>query len=239
MGKLGSRVLYVSGEESIKQTKLRAERLGVESTEVYLLAENDMDVILKYVEELKPDFLIVDSIQTVYNRDVTSAPGSVSQVREATNSFMKLAKGDGIATFIVGHVTKSGTIAGPKVLEHMVDTVLYFEGEKHSMFRVLRAVKNRFGSTNELGIFEMSSEGLKEVLNPSELFVSNRPHNAPGSVIVGSMEGSRPILVEIQALASQTSFGTPRRMAVGMDYNRAVMLLAVLEKKSGHAISKF
>lgn len=239
MGKLGSRVLYVSGEESIKQTKLRAERLGVESTEVYLLAENDMDVILKYVEELKPDFLIVDSIQTVYNRDVTSAPGSVSQVREATNSFMKLAKGDGIATFIVGHVTKSGTIAGPKVLEHMVDTVLYFEGEKHSMFRVLRAVKNRFGSTNELGIFEMSSEGLKEVLNPSELFVSNRPHNAPGSVIVGSMEGSRPILVEIQALASQTSFGTPRRMAVGMDYNRAVMLLAVLEKKVGMQFQNF
>lgn len=239
MGKAGSKVLYVSGEESIKQTKIRAERLGVGSTEVYLLAENDMDVILNYVEELKPDFLIVDSIQTVYNRDISSAPGSVSQVREATNSFMKLSKGDGIATFIVGHVTKSGTIAGPKVLEHMVDTVLYFEGEKHSVFRVLRAVKNRFGSTNELGIFEMTHGGLKEVLNPSQLFVANRPHEASGSVIVGSMEGTRPILVEIQALASQTSFGTPRRMAVGLDYNRTVMLLAVLEKKIGMQFQHF
>lgn len=239
IGELGNKILYISGEESIKQTKLRAERLNATNTNVYILAENDMDIILKHVAEMKPDFLIIDSIQTVYNPEVSSAPGSVSQVRESTNSFMKLAKRDGIATFIVGHVTKSGTIAGPKVLEHMVDTVLYFEGEKHSVFRVLRAVKNRFGSTNELGIFEMSNEGLKEVSNPSELFVSNRPIEASGSVIVGSMEGSRPLLVEIQALATMTNFGTPRRMAVGMDYNRAVMLMAVLEKKVGMQFQNF
>lgn len=239
IGELGNKILYVSGEESIKQTKLRAERLKATNRNVFILAENDMDIIIKHVAEIKPDFLIVDSIQTVYNPEISSAPGSVSQVREATNSFMKLAKRDGIATFIVGHVTKSGSIAGPKVLEHMVDTVLYFEGEKHSVFRVLRAVKNRFGSTNELGIFEMSNEGLKEVSNPSELFVSNRPTEASGSVIVGSMEGSRPLLVEIQALATMTNFGTPRRMAVGMDYNRAVMLMAVLEKKVGMQFQNF
>ncbi len=233
IGEQSQKVLYISGEESIKQTKLRADRLKIQTENLYMLSENNIDMIIHHVDQLKPDLLIIDSIQTVYHEEISSAPGSVSQVREATARFMKLAKGTGVSTFIVGHVTKSGTIAGPKILEHMVDTVLYFEGEKHNVFRVLRAVKNRFGSTNEIGIFEMTSLGLEEVRNPSALFISNRPKEAAGSVVLGSMEGTRPVLVEIQALASHTSFGTPRRMTVGLDYNRAAMLIAVLEKKVG------
>lgn len=227
------KVLYVSGEESLKQTKLRADRLNIKSDKILLVSENNLDFIVKYVEEYKPDVLIVDSIQTVYNPDVSSSPGSVSQVREATATLMRISKVDSVATFIVGHVTKSGAIAGPKVLEHMVDTVLYFEGDKNHTFRILRGVKNRFGSTNEIGIFEMSLKGLQEVKNPSEIFLSNRPESAPGSVVVAGMEGTRPVLVEIQALISNSSFGTPRRMSVGVDHNKVVMIMAILEKKLG------
>lgn len=230
-------VLYVSGEESIKQTKLRADRLKAGSDNLLIVAENNLDRILAHIDNVKPDLLITDSIQTVYHPEVASAPGSVSQVREATGILMRVAKGMGIATFIVGHVTKSGSIAGPKVLEHMVDTVLYFEGEKHNVYRILRAVKNRFGSTNEIGIFEMSNRGLMEVQNPSNLFLSNRPEEAPGSVVIAAMEGSRPVLIELQALVSQSSFGNPRRMANGVDYNRVIMLMAVLEKRVGMMIS--
>lgn len=230
-------VLYVSGEESIKQTKLRADRLNAGSDNLLIVAENNLDRILAHIDNVKPDLLITDSIQTVYHPEVASAPGSVSQVREATGVLMRVAKGMGIATFIVGHVTKSGSIAGPKVLEHMVDTVLYFEGEKHNVYRILRAVKNRFGSTNEIGIFEMSNRGLIEVQNPSNLFLSNRPEEAPGSVVIAAMEGSRPVLIELQALVSQSSFGNPRRMANGVDYNRVIMLMAVLEKRVGMMIS--
>lgn len=231
------KVLYVSGEESIKQTKLRADRLKAGSDNLLIVAENNLDRILAHIDQVKPDLLVTDSIQTVYHPEVTSAPGSVSQVREATGILMRVAKGMGIATFIVGHVTKSGSIAGPKVLEHMVDTVLYFEGEKHNVYRILRAVKNRFGSTNEIGIFEMSNRGLIEVQNPSNLFLSNRPEEAPGSVVIAAMEGSRPVLIELQALVSQSSFGNPRRMANGVDYNRVIMLMAVLEKRVGMMIS--
>lgn len=227
------RVLYVSGEESLKQTKLRADRLAIANDNIYLVSENNLDYIVKYVDEFKPDVLIVDSIQTVYNPNVQSSPGSVSQVREATATLMKISKVDSVASFIVGHVTKSGSIAGPKVLEHMVDTVLYFEGDKNHTFRILRGVKNRFGSTNEIGIFEMTFKGLKEVMNPSEIFLSNRPESAPGSVVVAGMEGSRPVLVEIQALISNSSFGTPRRMSVGVDHNKMVMMMAILEKRVG------
>jgi len=227
------KVLYVSGEESLKQTKLRADRLNIKSDRILLVSENNLDFIVKYVEEYKPDVLIVDSIQTVYNPNISSSPGSVSQVREATATLMRISKVDSVATFIVGHVTKSGAIAGPKVLEHMVDTVLYFEGDKNHTFRILRGVKNRFGSTNEIGIFEMSLKGLQEVKNPSEIFLSNRPESAPGSVVVAGMEGTRPVLVEIQALVSNSSFGTPRRMSVGVDHNKVVMIMAILEKKLG------
>jgi len=227
------KVLYVSGEESLKQTKLRADRLHIKSDKILLVSENNLDFIVKYVEEYKPDVLIVDSIQTVYNPNVSSSPGSVSQVREATATLMRISKVDSVATFIVGHVTKSGAIAGPKVLEHMVDTVLYFEGDKNHTFRILRGVKNRFGSTNEIGIFEMSLKGLKEVKNPSEIFLSNRPESAPGSVVVAGMEGTRPVLVEIQALVSNSGFGTPRRMSVGVDHNKVVMIMAILEKRLG------
>lgn len=229
----GLKILYVSGEESLKQTKLRADRLKVTSKNVYVVSENNLDYIVKYVEEFKPDLLIVDSIQTVYNPEVSSAPGSVSQVREATATLMRISKVDSVATFIVGHVTKSGAIAGPKILEHMVDTVLYFEGEKNNIFRILRGVKNRFGSTNEIGIFEMTIRGLLEVKNPSEIFLSNRPESSPGSVVVAGMEGTRPVLVEIQALISNSSFGTPRRMAMGVDQNKVVMMMAILEKRLG------
>lgn len=227
------RVLYVSGEESLKQTKLRADRLGIKNDSIFLMSENNLDYIVKYVDELHPDVLIVDSIQTVYNPNVQSSPGSVSQVREATATLMRISKVESVATFIVGHVTKSGAIAGPKILEHMVDTVLYFEGDQNHTFRILRSVKNRFGSTNEIGIFEMTYKGLMEVKNPSEIFLSNRPETAPGSVVVAGMEGTRPVLVEIQALVSNSSFGTPRRMSVGVDHNKVVMMMAILEKRLG------
>ncbi|MGB3365929.1 MAG: DNA repair protein RadA [Acidaminobacteraceae bacterium] len=233
VGLQNKKVLYVSGEESAKQTKLRADRLGVDSENLYILAENNMDIVLKYVEELKPNLLIIDSIQTVFMPSVTSSPGSVTQVREVTNLLMKVSKGIGVATFIVGHVTKSGSIAGPKVLEHMVDTVLYFEGEKFNIYRLLRAVKNRFGSTNEIGIFEMTGRGLIEVQNPSKLFLTNKETPVAGSAIVCTIEGSRPVMVEIQALVSQSNFGSARRMASGVDYNKVVMLMAVLEKRLG------
>ncbi|ATH70775.1 DNA repair protein RadA [Bacillus altitudinis] len=226
-------VLYISGEESIKQTKLRADRLGIESASLHVLAETDMEYITSAIQEMKPAFVVVDSIQTVYQSDITSAPGSVSQVRECTAQLMKIAKTNGIPIFIVGHVTKEGSIAGPRLLEHMVDTVLYFEGERHHTFRILRAVKNRFGSTNELGIFEMREEGLTEVLNPSEIFLEERSAGVSGSCVVASMEGTRPVLVEIQALISPTSFGNPRRMATGLDHNRVSLLMAVLEKRVG------
>jgi len=233
IGKKNLSVLYVSGEESLKQIKMRADRLKIDNENLFIVSENNLEYISKYVEEYKPDLLIIDSIQTIYNPDIVSAPGSVSQVREGTATLMKLSKKMGIATFIVGHVTKTGSIAGPKVLEHMVDTVLYFEGEKHNVYRVLRAVKNRFGSTNEIGIFEMTNDGLIEVTNPSHLFLAHRPKKVAGSVVVASIEGTRPVLIELQALISPTNFGTPRRMATGIDYNRVVMLMAVLEKKVG------
>ena len=229
----GKRVLYVSGEESMKQIKFRADRLGIDGNNIFIMSENNMDVIKKYVEDIEIDLLIVDSVQTVYNPEVTSSPGSVSQVREVTNDLMRISKGSGIATFLVGHVTKNGAIAGPKVLEHMVDTVLYFEGEKSNIYRILRAVKNRFGSTNEIGLFEMTSLGLKEVDNPSKLFLSNNDENSIGSITIATMEGTRSVLVEIQSLISSSSFSSPRRMAIGVDYNKIVMIMAVLEKRLG------
>ncbi|PLS15514.1 DNA repair protein RadA [Bacillus sp. M6-12] len=227
------RVLYISGEESVKQTKLRADRLGVSSDQLYVFSETDMDFIQQGIDEVQPDLVIIDSIQTVFQSEVTSAPGSVSQVRECTATLMRIAKTRGIAIFIVGHVTKEGAIAGPRLLEHMVDTVLYFEGERHHTYRILRAVKNRFGSTNEMGIFEMKEGGLEEVENPSEIFLEERSQGAAGSTVVASMEGTRPVLVEIQALISPTSFGNPRRMATGIDHNRVPLLMAVLEKRVG------
>lgn len=227
------KVLYVSGEESVKQTKLRADRLGTLSDQLYVLCETNMEAIQEAIEEIEPDCLIVDSIQTVYDPQVTSAPGSVSQVRESTGLLMRIAKVKGIATFVVGHVTKEGTIAGPRMLEHMVDCVLYFEGDRHHTYRMLRAVKNRFGSTNEMGIFEMAENGLKEVNNPSELFLSERPVGASGSSVLASIEGTRPVLVEIQTLVSPTNFPSPRRTATGFDYNRLSLIIAVLEKRNG------
>ncbi|WP_353893403.1 DNA repair protein RadA [Proteinivorax hydrogeniformans] len=224
---------YLSGEESPQQIKLRASRLGVASDDLYILSETDIDVLTHLVEKNPPQVLIVDSIQTVFKSSLESAPGSVAQVRECTNTLMKLAKSTGIPIFIVGHVTKEGGIAGPRVLEHMVDTVLYFEGDRHQSFRILRGVKNRFGSTNEIGVYEMVQKGLREVLNPSELFLSQRPIEGPGSVATASMEGTRPILVEIQGLITSTNFSTPRRMTNGVDYNRVSLLMAVLEKRVG------
>ncbi|GAC91866.1 DNA repair protein RadA [Anoxybacillus flavithermus NBRC 109594] len=226
-------VLYISGEESVKQTKLRAERLHVTAKHLYVLSETNLEHIIQTVDEMKPSFVVIDSIQTIYRSEITSAPGSVSQVRECTAELMRLAKTKGIAIFIVGHVTKEGALAGPRILEHMVDTVLYFEGERHHTYRILRAVKNRFGSTNEIGIFEMKEMGLTEVKNPSEIFLEERSKGAAGSTVVASMEGTRPVLVEIQALVSPTSFGTPRRMATGIDHNRVSLLMAVLEKRVG------
>lgn len=226
-------VLYISGEESIKQTKLRANRLAIGADQLFVHSETDIDFIAKAIEEVNPAFVIIDSIQTVYHPEISSAPGSVSQVRECTSEFMKIAKTKGIAIFIVGHVTKEGSIAGPRLLEHMVDAVLYFEGERHHTYRILRAVKNRFGSTNEMGIFEMKEMGLEEVANPSEIFLEERSKGAAGSIVVASMEGTRPVLVEIQALISPTSFGNPRRMATGIDHNRVSLLMAVLEKRVG------
>ncbi|MDY7596867.1 DNA repair protein RadA [Streptococcus suis] len=226
-------VLYVSGEESAQQIKLRAERLGDIDSEFYLYAETNMQSIRTEIEKIKPDFLIIDSIQTIMSPDISSVQGSVSQVREVTNELMQIAKTNNIATFIVGHMTKEGTLAGPRTLEHMVDTVLYFEGERQHTFRILRAVKNRFGSTNEIGIFEMQSQGLVEVLNPSEVFLEERLDGATGSAIVVTMEGTRPILAEVQALVTPTMFGNAQRTTTGLDFNRASLIMAVLEKRAG------
>ena len=232
----GRKVLYVSGEESQAQIKLRANRMGAFASGLYLLCETNLETIRGVIEKEKPELVIIDSIQTMYSEEVSSAPGSVSQVRESTNIFMQLAKGLCIPVFIVGHVTKEGTVAGPRVLEHMVDTVLYFEGDRHASYRILRAVKNRFGSTNEIGVFEMRQTGLEEVENPSEYMLSGRPEHASGSVVACSMEGSRPILIEIQALVCHSNFGMPRRTAAGTDYNRVNLLMAVLEKRLGMAL---
>ena len=230
------KVLYISGEESQAQIKLRANRMGAFASGLYLLCETNLETIRGVIEKEKPELVIIDSIQTMYSEEVSSAPGSVSQVRESTNIFMQLAKGLCIPVFIVGHVTKEGTVAGPRVLEHMVDTVLYFEGDRHASYRILRAVKNRFGSTNEIGVFEMRQTGLEEVENPSEYMLSGRPENASGSVVACSMEGTRPILIEIQALVCHSNFGMPRRTAAGTDYNRVNLLMAVLEKRLGMAL---
>ena len=226
-------VLYVSGEESAEQIKLRAERLGDIDSEFYLYAETNMQNIRTEIQKIKPDFLIIDSIQTVMSPEISSVQGSVSQVREVTAELMQLAKTNNIATFIVGHMTKEGTLAGPRTLEHMVDTVLYFEGERQHTFRILRAVKNRFGSTNEIGIFEMQSGGLVEVVNPSEVFLEERLDGATGSSIVVTMEGTRPILAEVQALVTPTMFGNAKRTTTGLDFNRASLIMAVLEKRAG------
>ncbi|EOT26261.1 DNA repair protein RadA [Enterococcus saccharolyticus] len=229
----GGKVLYVSGEESAEQIKMRAQRLGVVDNEFYLYAETDMHDISRAIENLEPDYVIIDSIQTMTQPDISSVAGSVSQVRETTAELLKIAKTNGIAIFIVGHVTKEGSIAGPRMLEHMVDTVLYFEGEQHQSFRILRAVKNRFGSTNEIGIFEMREGGLEEVANPSQVFLEERLAGATGSAIVVAMEGSRPILVEIQALVTPTMFGNAKRTTTGLDFNRVSLIMAVLEKRAG------
>lgn len=226
-------VLYISGEESLRQIKLRANRIGQFTDKMQLLCETNLEVIREVIERRKPDVVVIDSIQTMFHEDVSSTPGSVSQVRESTNILMQIAKGMGVSIFIVGHVTKEGNVAGPRVLEHMVDTVLYFEGDRHASYRILRAVKNRFGSTNEIGVFEMCNTGLEEVKNPSEYMLNGRPEDASGSVVACSMEGTRPILVEIQALVCQSNFGIPRRTAVGTDFNRVNLLMAVLEKKVG------
>jgi DNA repair protein RadA/Sms len=226
-------VLYVSGEESIKQIKIRGQRLGVNNDNLLVLGETDIDVVLDQVERVMPDMVIVDSIQAVYTTDIGSAPGSVSQIRETTARLIRIAKSMSIPVFIVGHVTKQGVLAGPRVLEHMVDTVLYFEGERYQSYRVIRAVKNRFGSTNEIGVFEMKDSGLVEVPNPSEMMLQGRPAGVPGTVVICSMEGTRPMLVELQALVSTSNFGVARRMAAGMDYNRLSMLMAVMEKRLG------
>ena len=233
MSASGKKILYISGEESLKQIKLRANRMGEFSNNLSLLSETSLDNIEAVVTETKPDAVVIDSIQTIYREDISSAPGSVSQVRESTNTLMQIAKGLTIPIFIVGHVTKEGVVAGPRVLEHMVDTVLYFEGDRHATYRILRDVKNRFGSTNEIGVFEMSEEGLRQVLNPSEFMLEGRPTDASGSVVACLMEGTRPILVEVQALINHTAFGMPRRTAVGTDYNRVNLLMAVIEKRMG------
>lgn len=229
----GNSVLYISGEESLGQIRLRANRIGTFNDKMQLLCETNLDTVRQVMERQKPEVAIIDSIQTMFSEEVGSAPGSVSQVRESTNVLMQIAKGLGITIFIVGHVTKEGNVAGPRVLEHMVDTVLYFEGDRHASYRILRAVKNRFGSTNEIGVFEMKESGLQEVANPSEYLLDGRPENASGCVVACSMEGTRPILVEIQALVCQSNFGIPRRTAVGTDFNRVNLLMAVLEKKVG------
>ena len=230
------KILYISGEESQAQIKLRANRMGNFTSGLLLLCETNLGIIRSVIEKERPELVVIDSIQTMYSEDVTSAPGSVSQVRESTNVLMQIAKGLCIPIFIVGHVTKEGTVAGPRVLEHMVDTVLYFEGDRHASYRILRAVKNRFGSTNEIGVFEMRQSGLVEVENPSEYMLSGKPENASGSVVACSMEGTRPILLEIQALVCRTNFGMPRRTAAGTDYNRVNLLMAVLEKRLGMSL---
>ena len=239
LAKNGLKTLYVSAEESAKQIKLRAERLNVDSENLYIFAENNIEEIQKTLTELKPQILIIDSIQAVYNPSITSSPGSVSQVRECCGILMSIAKSRGITVLVIGHVTKDGAIAGPKVLEHMVDTVLYFEGDRYKSYRLLRTIKNRFGSTNDVGVFNMEETGLVEVSNPSELFLSERSNAiAPGSVVIASSEGTRPILVEIQALVGPTSYPSPRRVTTGIEYNRVLQILAVLEKRVGLNLSK-
>ena len=228
----GALVLYVSGEESERQIKLRGERLAVEAKNVYLLPETNLENIIKEIERLKPRAIIVDSIQTVFSGAIESAPGSVSQVREVAHQFLLLAKNRGIPIFLIGHITKEGSIAGPKILEHIVDTVLYFEGERHHNHRIVRAVKNRFGAANEVGVFEMTGAGLMPVANPSEMFLQERPQNVAGSIVTACMEGTRPLLVEIQALVSGTRYGTGRRMTQGLDQNRVALLIAMLEKRA-------
>jgi DNA repair protein RadA/Sms len=233
IARAGAQVLYVTAEESVRQTRLRAERLGATAPGLLVLAENDLEVIAETVGRHPPAVLVVDSIQTVYRADVASAPGSVAQVRECAAALVRLAKDREVTTVLVGHVTKEGALAGPRVLEHLVDTVLYFEGDRHHAYRILRATKNRFGSTNEIGVFEMAGGGLVEVPNPSAAFLSERARAAPGSTVVCAIEGSRPLLVEVQALVSPTHFGLPRRTATGVDYNRLLLLLAVLERRAG------
>lgn len=235
--KSDKKILYISGEESERQLKMRAERLGVKNENLYIVSQVNTEYIVKNIEEIKPSVVIVDSIQTMYSPSVVSAPGSVAQVRDVTMTLMRKAKEDAISIFVVGHVTKDGGIAGPKVLEHMVDCVLYFEGERHQNYRVLRGVKNRFGSTNEIGVFEMCDVGLKEVLNPSVALLEGRPSDVAGTSVVCALEGSRPILAEVQALLSNTIYGMPRRSANGIDYNRIAMLMAVLEKRVGMNLS--
>ncbi len=234
-----SKILYVSGEESPNQIKLRGERLGITTDNLKVYSETNMNYIKNAIATENPDIIIVDSVQTMLNPEIGSSPGNVSQIKDVTSSFMRIAKDNNITVFLVGHVTKDGAIAGPKILEHMVDTVLYFEGDNHQAYRILRAVKNRFGSTNEIGVFEMESDGLSEVLNPSEALLSGRPEDSIGSCICCSMEGTRPVLAEIQALVSPTSFGNPRRMTQGPDLNRVLMLLAVMEKQSGLHINSY
>mgnify|MGYP000289651809 CR=1 FL=1 len=236
LSEAGHKVLYISGEESKVQIKMRADRLGTFSEHMLLLCETNLDIIGEVIRRSKPEVVIIDSIQTMYNENVSAAPGSVSQVRESTGILLQLAKGLGISIFIVGHVTKEGNIAGPRVLEHMVDTVLYLEGERYNTYRILRAVKNRFGSTNEIGMFEMRQEGMCEVTNPSDILITEREDNPSGSCIIASIEGTRPILVEMQALTSQSVFGIPKRTANGFDYNRLAVLIAVLEKRAGLAL---
>ncbi len=233
------KILYVSGEESQRQIKLRAERLGITTPNLKIYSETNMSLILDCIFREKPDILIVDSVQTMYNPEIQSTPGNISQIRDTAAVLMKIAKENSISVFLVGHVTKEGALAGPKILEHIVDSVLYFEGERHQSFRVLRAVKNRFGSTNEIGVFEMSGSGLQEIPNPSQAMLSGRPENVPGSCIICTMEGTRPVLAEVQALVSPTAFGNPRRMASGPDIGRSLMLLAVLEKRCGLKMSAF
>ncbi|HIF5007656.1 TPA: DNA repair protein RadA [Clostridioides difficile] len=230
---LGKTVLYITGEESESQIKMRAKRLGINSENLYIFAENNLSIIESYLESVNPELIILDSIQTAFSPEISSAPGTVSQIKEGTSKFMKISKKMGISTFIVGHVTKEGSLAGPKLLEHMVDTVLYFEGERYNTYRLVRAVKNRFGSTNELGVFEMRDLGLVELDNPSKILISEKPKDVAGSVIISTVEGTRPMLLELQALVSPTSFGIPKRTSTGVDYNRVGMLLAVLEKRVG------
>ena len=233
------KVLYISGEESLKQIKLRANRIGSVTGELRFLCETNLEQIEGVIGQEKPEIVIIDSIQTMFREEITSAPGSVSQVRESTALLMQIAKGLGITIFIVGHVTKEGVVAGPRVLEHMVDTVLYFEGDRHASYRILRGVKNRFGSTNEIGVFEMREDGLAEVENPSEYMLSGRPQDASGAVVACLVEGTRPILLEVQALVTETSFGMPRRTAAGTDYNRVNLLMAVLEKRCHYDLARF
>ncbi len=237
LARSGKKALYISGEESIRQIKMRGDRLSSGSTTMLVAAETDLDSIIGMANDEKPDAMVVDSIQTVYNPEISSTPGSVTQIREASIRLMNMAKQSGIPLFLVGHVTKVGAIAGPRIMEHMVDTVLYFEGDRSHVFRILRAVKNRFGSTNEIGVFEMKEKGLAEVPNPSAVFLAERSINAPGSVVTASMEGTRPILVEIQGLASSSGFGNPRRTVLGLDQNRVALIAAVMEKRLGINLS--